>query len=127
METSKAFAAERVIMKKRILVAVGDCIYSKHAVKYAATISAAAKDVTYTLFNVQPLVPRIFSAAAERDPNVKAEVDTLIRENTRTARCVVEELKDLMVREGIAQKRIEVVSELVQQAVSYTHLTLPTN
>ena len=101
-------------MKKRILVAVGDCIYSKHAVKYAARISAAAKDVTYSLFNVQPRVPRIFSAAAERDSNVKAEVDTLIRENTKTGRCIVEELKDLMVREGIAEKRIDVVSELVQ-------------
>lgn len=101
-------------MKKRILVAVDDCIHSKHAVKYAARISSAAKDVTYTLFNVQHLVPRIFSAAAERDSNVKAEVDTLIRENTKTARCIVEELKDLMVREGIAEKRIEVVSELVQ-------------
>ena len=101
-------------MKKRILVAVGDCIYSKHAVKYAAKVSSAAKDVIYTLFNVQPLVPRIFSAAAERDSNIKAEVDTLIREDTRTAKCIVEELKDLMVREGIAEKRIEVASELVQ-------------
>ena len=101
-------------MKKRILVAVDDSVYSKYAVKYAAMISSAAKDVTYTLFNVQPLVPRIFSAAAEKDSNVKAEVDTLIRENTKTARCIVEELKDLMVREGIAEKHIEVVSELSQ-------------
>ena len=36
-------------MEKKILVTVGDCVYSKQAVKYVARISSAAKDVTYTL------------------------------------------------------------------------------
>ncbi|MBW2170864.1 MAG: universal stress protein [Deltaproteobacteria bacterium] len=105
-------------MKKRILVAVGDCIYSEHAVKYVARISSAAKDLTYTLFNVQPMVPRIFSAAAEKDSTVKAEIDKLIRENTKTARCTVERLKDIIVREGIAEEYVEVVTETMQVGMS---------
>jgi nucleotide-binding universal stress UspA family protein len=105
-------------MKKRILVAVGDCIYSEHAVRYVARISSAAKDLTYTLFNVQPMVPRIFGAAAEKDPVVKAEVDQLISQNTKAARRTVERLKDLVVREGIAEKCVEVVTEPVQAGIS---------
>ena len=95
-------------------MAVGDCVYSKHAVKYAARISSAAKDVTYTLFNVQPLVPHIFIEEAKADSGIKAEVDALIRENAKAARCVVEEFKDLMVREGIPENRVEVVTEPMQ-------------
>jgi nucleotide-binding universal stress UspA family protein len=97
-------------MEKKILVAVGDCIYSQQAVKYVARISSAAKDLTYTLFNVQPLVPEIFVAGAEIDPKVRAEVDKLIRKNAETAECVVCDLKDLMVQEGIPPSRIEVVA-----------------
>ena len=105
-------------MKRKILVAVGDCIYSEHAARYVARITSAAKDLTYTLFNVQPMVPRIFGAAAERDPKVKAEVDTLISQNTKAARRTVERLKDLTVREGIAAKYVEVVTEPMQVGIS---------
>jgi nucleotide-binding universal stress UspA family protein len=105
-------------MKKRILVAVGDCIYSEHAVKYVARIASATKDLTYTLFNVQPTVPRIFSAAAEKDPGVKAEVDALIRQNIREAKHTVERLKDSSVVEGIAEKRVDVVTEPVKTGIS---------
>jgi nucleotide-binding universal stress UspA family protein len=105
-------------MGKKILVAVGDCIYSKYAVKYAARISWAAKDVNYTLFNLQPLVPRIFTEAAEKHSEVKVEVDRLIRENAKATKCVVDEFKDLMVREGISEKRVEIVTEPVQLGVA---------
>ena len=110
-------------MKKKILIAVGDCVHSEHAVKYTARISCAAKDVSYTLFNVQQLVPRIFSEVAENDPGVATEVDALIRENKKTAGFIVEELKDVMVREGTAEKCIEAVSEPVQLGMAKDILT----
>ncbi|MGD8758100.1 MAG: universal stress protein [Deltaproteobacteria bacterium] len=97
-------------MAKKILVTVGDCVYSKQAVKYVARISSAANDFTYTLFTMQPPVPKIFVAGADIDPDVRAEVDKLIRRNAETAECVVRDLKDLMVQEGIAPSRIEVVA-----------------
>jgi nucleotide-binding universal stress UspA family protein len=105
-------------MGKKILVAVGDCIYSKYAVKYAARISSAATDVTYTLFNLQPLVPHIFTEAAEKHAEAKAEIDTLIRENAKATKCVVDELKDLMVREGVSEKRVEIVTKPVQLGIA---------
>ncbi len=97
-------------MEKKILVTVGDCVYSQQAVKYVARISSAANDLTYTLFTMQPPVPKIFVTGAEIDPDVRAEVDKLIRKNAETAERVVCDLKDLMVQEGIPSSRIEVVA-----------------
>ncbi|UCG80131.1 MAG: universal stress protein [Desulfobacterales bacterium] len=101
-------------MKKKLLIAVGDCIYSKQAVKYAARMTSGVKDVSYTLFNVQPLLPRIFRQAAETDPKVNAELHVLVEKNTEVGRCASRELKDIMVREGIPQNRVEVVSQPMQ-------------
>ena len=101
-------------MGKKILLAVGDCVYSQHAVRYTARISSAAKDMTYTLFNVQPSIPNIFIEGAEADPEVKAEVDGLVGKNSEVAKCVVGDLRDLMVQEGIPAHRVEVVTEIMQ-------------
>jgi len=97
-------------MEKKILVTVGDCVYSQQAVKYVARISSGADDITYTLFTMQAPVPKIFVAGAAIDPDVRTQVDKLIRKNTETAECVVRDLRDLMVDEGIPPSRIEVVA-----------------
>ena len=101
-------------MEKKILVAVDNSVYSKYAVKYAARISSAAKNVTFTLFNVQPYVPQIFIESAETDPEVKA----LVRKNIEAAGCIVAKLKDLMVREGVPENRIETVTQSSQVGVA---------
>ena len=101
-------------MGKKILIAVGDCAYSKQSVKYVARICSAAKNVTYTLFNILPLIPRIFKDIAETEPKVKARVNDLVRKDTEAAKCVVQEFKDLMVREGIPENRIETVTDPIQ-------------
>jgi len=105
-------------MEKNILVAVGDCVHSEHAVKYVARISSAAEALSYTLFNIQPLVPRIFSAAAEKDSAIKAEIEKVVLENTKAARCTVDRLKKLAVREGIKEENIEVRTEPMKVGVS---------
>jgi len=101
-------------MGKKILIAVGDCIYSKYAAKYAARISQAAQDLTYTLFNVQAAIPSIFTEAANNNPEIQAEIDTLVRERSETSKCVVGELKDLLIENGVPSNRIEVVTEPMQ-------------
>ena len=98
-------------MGKKILLAVGDCVHSRQAVKYAATVSSAADDVTYTLFHMLPLIPRIFMDMAETDAKVRAKVNELVHQNTEGARHALDEFKDLMVSEGIPENRIETVAE----------------
>ena len=101
-------------MGKKILLAVGDCVHSRQAVKYAATVSCAAKNVTYTLFHMLPLIPRIFMDMAETDAEVRSKVNQLVRRNTEATGQVVEEFKGLMVSEGIPENRIETVTEPIQ-------------
>ncbi|NVM22001.1 MAG: universal stress protein [Desulfobacterales bacterium] len=105
-------------MGKKILLAVDDSVYSERGVRYAARISLAAKNVTYTIFNVRPLVPKIFIEKAETDSEVRAEIDELVRKNTDAARRVVEKFKDLMMREGIVENRIETGTEFIQLGVA---------
>jgi len=98
-------------VEKKILLAVDDSAHSKQAVQYAARISSAAKDVAYTLFNVEALIPRIFTTAAETDPEVRDKVAQLVRKNTEAARYAVEACRDLMVCEGVPKSRVEAVTE----------------
>jgi nucleotide-binding universal stress UspA family protein len=98
-------------MSKKILLAVGDCVYSKHAVRYLSTVSSAAKDISMTLFHVQPMVPSIISESAKTYSEVGAVVDSLLQKEVETAKCVVGELNDLAVEQGIRRDRIEVVTE----------------
>ncbi|MBW2109078.1 MAG: universal stress protein [Deltaproteobacteria bacterium] len=105
-------------MKKKILVAVGECVYSQDAVRYVARMSSAAKNIMYTLFNVQPLVPNSFVEAAREDPEIRAEVDALIEKNKTAARCAVERFRDLMAAEGIPADRIEITTRSLQKGIA---------
>ncbi|MDY6837723.1 MAG: universal stress protein [Thermodesulfobacteriota bacterium] len=101
-------------MGRKILVAVGDCTYSKQAVRYAAKVCAAQKETTYTLFHLQALVPAIFSDAAETEPDMKAHINAMVKENAEIGACTAGALKDIMLREGIPEHRIEVIARPMQ-------------
>jgi nucleotide-binding universal stress UspA family protein len=97
-------------MKRKILIAVGDCIHSKGAVTYAARISSATKEMIYTLFHVQPSVPSMLRDVADREPGLGAEIEELVEKHSETAACVPG-FKRLMMEEGISGDHIEVVAE----------------
>lgn len=101
-------------MAKKILIAVDNCVDSVAAVKYSVRMTSATRGLSYTLFHVQPPVPPTFGEAAKTDPRVKAEVDALVEENTKATKCITRDLKEAMVREGVSEKRIEVVTEPMQ-------------
>jgi nucleotide-binding universal stress UspA family protein len=105
-------------MGRKILMAVDDSIHSERMVKYAARMCSAANNVTYTLFNVQPQVPHILIESAEANPQTRAAVDELVRKNVDTGRYLAKKFKDLVVREGIPENRIETVSALMQQGLA---------
>ncbi len=105
-------------MGGKILLPVCDCVYSEQAVRYVARICSAAKDATYTLFNVQPLLPDIFIERTKTDPIAKDEFNELVRQGSKAARHTVDKLKDLMVREGISKRRIEGISKPMQVGIA---------
>ncbi|MCK4390422.1 MAG: universal stress protein [Desulfobacterales bacterium] len=111
-------------MEKKILLPVADCMYSDQAVKYAARICFGAKDVNYTLFNVQPLIPEILIQEANTDARAKAEVNELVRSNREAAQRTVEKYQDLMLRQGISEDRINTVTEPRQLGMAKDILNL---
>jgi nucleotide-binding universal stress UspA family protein len=97
-------------MKKKLLIAVGECSHSRQAVKYAATISRAVKDATYTLFNIHATVPSILMDKTGRTPECQGEIDAFIRERSDATKCVVGELKEILEKKGVPASRIKVIA-----------------
>jgi nucleotide-binding universal stress UspA family protein len=102
--------ARRFTMERKLLVAVGGPAYLQHAVRYIAKLSAAATDLTYTLFNVQPGVPELLGEAAKSDRKAKAKIGELVRANREAAGKIVQDFKEVMIQEGILDSRIETVT-----------------
>lgn len=97
-------------MGKKILIAVGDCVHSERAVRYAARVCAATEDVAYTLFHVQPLIPKRLRDIAVKNEKIRAEIDEIIEQDDQTT-LFAPAFKELMAAEGIPEEHVEVVSE----------------
>ncbi len=99
-------------MKKKILLAVDGSNHSKDAVKYVCKISLLAKDLSFTLFNVQPTVSWYVREEAPQDARARAraELEKINRNNAEEARRFLEEFKALMVRLGEDEERIDTVT-----------------
>jgi len=110
-------------LKKKILIAVGDCSHSRQAVQYAATITQAAQDATYTLMNIQASIPGILLEEKERPPECEAEIQALIRENTKASQCVLGELKDILLKNGVPSNRIDVLAAPMESGLAKDILT----
>jgi nucleotide-binding universal stress UspA family protein len=99
------------LMEKKILLAVDDSIHSKHAIQYAVRMSSAVKDLTFTLFHVQPAISQFLLDEAKTDFKANAELKKAIRKNTEHAQGILEKFKGQMVRMGIDGKHIEVTTQ----------------
>ena len=97
-------------MKKKILIAVDDSIHSNHAIRYAAKISGSVKDVYFTLFHVQPVISQYLLDEAKKDPKSRAELDKIIAKNTEASQNLLENAKERMIRKGIDDQFIELVT-----------------
>ena len=97
-------------MDKKILLAVDDSLQSKDAVKYAVTISSAVKDLHYVLFHVQPMISQYLVDEAQKSPQAGTDLNKVIKKNDASARKMLEKYQNNMVRLGIGEDRIEIVT-----------------
>lgn len=97
-------------MEKKILLAIDDSEHAKNAVRYAAMISSAVKNLTYTLFHVQPTVSQYLADEAATSPKAKAALDKVYKKQTQQGMRVLEDQKARMVDLGIDGGRIELVT-----------------
>jgi nucleotide-binding universal stress UspA family protein len=98
-------------VEKKILLAVDGSIHSKHAVHYAVRMSSVVRDFTCTLLHIQPCLSQFLLDEARTDFKAKAELKKVIRRNTEDAQSMLEKYKAQMVRMGMADKRIDVVTQ----------------
>ncbi len=98
-------------MERKILLAVDESIHSRHAVQYTVRMSSVVKDITWTLFHVQPAISQFLLDEAKTDYKAKAELQRVIRKNADHARSILEKSKTRMVGMGIAEECIDVATQ----------------
>jgi nucleotide-binding universal stress UspA family protein len=110
-------------MRKKVLLAVDECVQSKNLLKYVAKVCAAAGDVRFTLFHVKPFVPEIFARAAKDSPAVKAELDETIKKQAELGACDTHSLKEVLQAEGVPEDRIETIVQPIKKGLAKDILT----
>ena len=98
-------------MEKKILLAVDGSIHSRHAVQYAVRTSSVVKDFTCTLLHVQPSISQFLLDEARTDFKAKAQLKKVLRKNAEDAQSMLEKYRARMVGMGVADKRIDVVTQ----------------
>ena len=114
-------------MEKKIMLAMDDSLQSKYAVKYAAAISSAAKDLHYVLFHVQPMISHYLLDEARKNLKAQAELDKVHEKNEAAAHKILEQYQNDMVRLGIEENRIEIVTQprtlgLAKDIIDFGHV-----
>lgn len=98
-------------IEKKILLAVDDSINSKNAVRYCVTMSSFIKELTYTLFHIQPAISGFLMDEAKTNMKAQSTLVEIKKENTRKSKEMLQELKADMVGMGIDTGRIQTRTE----------------
>lgn len=98
-------------MVKKIMIAVDNSLHSKNAVRYVARLSARMENLTYVLFNAQPMVSQFLVDEAKKDVNSPRELRAVMERNAITSRKLLENYRLLMGQEGVDDSRIQTVTQ----------------
>lgn len=98
-------------MKKRILVAVDDSIYSRKSIEYAAQMKEIVTDLSFVIFNVQPTISDYLLHDSKRDAKASAALKKVIAKNEQTSKELLENYKSEMIKKGVDEKSIDLVTQ----------------
>jgi len=98
-------------VEKRILLAVDESIYSRNATEYAVGIGPEVKDLRFTLFNVQPKISEFLLEDARIDDKARKALREVRDKNEENSNKVLKDTKDIMIKLGVDEKAIEMVSQ----------------
>jgi nucleotide-binding universal stress UspA family protein len=98
-------------VKKKILLAVDDSIYSKYTIVYAAKMASITSQLNYTLFHVLPTVSQYLTDEAKTDFQANAELKKIMLRNQEKAIRFLNNYKDQMVKMGIKEDRIDIIAQ----------------
>ena len=98
-------------MEKSILLPVDDSIHSRNAIHYAVKISSAVKNLTYTLYHVQPSISHFLLEDAKSDGLKQLDLNNLGRKHEQASRALLDKCKKSMTDLGVNSGRIQVVTQ----------------
>lgn len=98
-------------MERRILLTLDDSIHSKNALNYAIRISAAVKDLHYTLFTVQPAISQFLLEEAAQSTRKQSALNQLIKKNAAACKAFLEKLAKDMTIAGVDKKRLDIATQ----------------
>jgi nucleotide-binding universal stress UspA family protein len=98
-------------MEKRILLPVDDSIHSRNAIRYAANISSAVKNLTYTLYHVQPSISQFLLEDAKTDGLKQLDLKHLVQKHENASQAFLDKCKKNMADLGVNSNHIQVVTQ----------------
>ncbi len=98
-------------MKRKILLAVDDSVYSKYAIVYAAKMASVTSRLNYTLFHVLPTISQYLLDEAKTDFKAKAELKKIMKNNQEKAMQFLTNYKDQLVQMGIKEEQIDIIAQ----------------
>jgi nucleotide-binding universal stress UspA family protein len=97
-------------MEKKVLVAVDDSIHSRKAVAYAGRIAAVIQEMRFTLVHAQPALSQFLLDEAARSAVSQLELQKIVARNSQAGQAILDRHWEALVRCGVAEKAIELVS-----------------
>jgi len=98
-------------VKRKILLAVDDSVYSKYAIVYAAKMASVTSRLNYTLFHVLPTISQYLLDEAKTDFKAKAELKKIMKNNQEKAMQFLTNYKDQLVQMGIKEEQIDIIAQ----------------
>ncbi len=98
-------------MEKRILLPVDDSIHSRNAIQYAVKISSAVKNLTYSLYHVQPSISHFLLEEAKTDGLRQLDLKHLAQKHEQASRAFLDKCKQRMMDLGVSSSHIQVVTQ----------------
>ncbi|MBN1847127.1 MAG: universal stress protein [Deltaproteobacteria bacterium] len=98
-------------MEKKILIAMDGSANSKKAIEYTVQMESVIEDMRYILINIQPKLSEFLVEDARKDPKAKAALQDVVNKNRENSIKILDESKSMMIKLGIDEKHIELVSQ----------------
>jgi len=97
-------------MQKKILVAIDDSPHSRQAVDYAARMKALVPGLGFTLLHIQPPISQFLVDEAKRSSQAQAELSRAVARNVEASRALLAPYKELMVRAGVLEAEVDLLT-----------------
>jgi nucleotide-binding universal stress UspA family protein len=113
-------------MEKKILIAIDHSPQSMEAVHYAARMAAVITPSRFVLLHVQPALSQYLTEEARRKESARRTLEKLMAKNAAKSREILDAAARRMVRQGVEESRVEILTMPVSIGVADDILALGT-